>query len=166
MNDPHLRPARISVCIPHWQVRDMMSICLRSIRKYSRKYDLEVIVVDNGSRDDSLDYLRSLPWIRLVERPEERESNWPANVFTAWDLGVRTARGEFFVTMHSDVFVRREGWLDPFLREMAGSPRVAGSGAWKLALENPLYAWQKRFVGSCRAQIKRWLGKRTRSSFR
>ena len=92
MNSPRPPSPRISLCIPHWQVRDMMSICLRSIRKHSRKYDLEVIVVDNGSRDDSLDYLRSLSWIRLIERPEERVSNWPANVFTAWDLGVR-ARG-------------------------------------------------------------------------
>ena len=65
------RSCRISLCIPHWQVRDMMSICLRSIRKHSRKYDLEVIVVDNGSRDHSLDYLRGLSWIRLIERPEE-----------------------------------------------------------------------------------------------
>jgi hypothetical protein len=165
MNAPHLQSPRISLCIPHWQVRDMMSICLRSIRKHSRKYNLEVIVVDNGSRDDSLDYLRSLSWIRLIERPEERVTNWPANVFTAWDLGARAALGEFFVTMHSDVFVKQDGWLDPFLREIAAAPRVAASGAWKLALEGPLYAWQKRVVGSCLAPFKRLFGKRSRSSF-
>ncbi|MBI3866285.1 MAG: glycosyltransferase family 2 protein [Planctomycetia bacterium] len=157
---------RISICIPHWQVRDMMSICLRSIRKHSRKYDLEVIVVDNGSRDDSLDYLRSLPWIRLIERPSESVTNWPANVFTAWDAGIRACTGELFVTMHSDVFVRQDGWLDPFLREMAVSPCVAATGAWKLALENPWYALQKRIVGSLVAQAKRLAGRRTRSSFR
>jgi glycosyltransferase involved in cell wall biosynthesis len=166
MADPHLRPARISLCIPHWQVRDMMSICLRSIRKHSRKYDLEVIVVDNGSRDDSLNYLRSLSWIRLIQRPEERVSNWPANVFTAWDLGARAASGEFFVTMHSDVFVKQDDWLDSFLREISISPQVAASGAWKLTLESPWYALQKRVVGSCLAQVKRLFGRRTRGSFR
>jgi hypothetical protein len=144
----------------------MMSICLRSIRKHSQKYDLEVIVVDNGSRDESLDYLRSLSWIRLIERPEEGVANWPANVFTAWDLGARAARGEFFVTMHSDVFVKQAGWLDPFLREIAVSPQVAASGAWKLSLESPWYALQKRVVGSCLARVKRLLGRRARSSFR
>lgn len=157
---------RISVCIPHWQVRDMMSICLRSIRRHSGKYDLEVIVVDNGSRDDSLEYLRSLSWIRLIERPEESVANWPANVFTAWDAGLRVASGEFFVTMHSDVFVRQDDWLDPFLRELAVSPRVAGTGAWKLALENPWYRMQKRVVGSLLAGVKRLAGRRARSSFR
>lgn len=156
---------RISVCIPHWQVHDMMSICLRSIRKHSHKYDLEVIVVDNGSRDESLDYLRSLSWIRLIERPGESVANWPANVFTAWDAGIRAATGEFFVTMHSDVFVRQDGWLDPFLREITASPRAAAAGAWKLALENPWYALQKRVVGSLLAGVKRLAGRRARSSF-
>jgi hypothetical protein len=157
---------RISMCIPHWQVRDMMSICLRSIRKHSQKYNLEVIVVDNGSRDESLAYLRSLSWIRLIERPAESVSNWPANVFTAWDAGIRAATGEFFVTMHSDVFVRQDDWLDPFLRGISVSPQVAGVGAWKLALENPWYALQKRVVGSMLAGVKRWAGRRARSSFR
>jgi hypothetical protein len=166
MNDQITHSPRISICIPQWQVRDMLSICLRSIRKHSRHYDLEVIVVDNGSGDDSLDYLRSLSWIRLIERPEESVSNWPANVFTAWDLGARAARGEFFVTMHTDVFVKQDGWLDPFLREITAAPRVAASGAWKLALESPLYAVQKRIVGTCLAQLKRLFGRRARSSFR
>jgi glycosyltransferase involved in cell wall biosynthesis len=166
MSAPFADSPRISICIPHWQVREMLSICLRSIRKHSQRYDLEVIVVDNGSRDDSLDYLRSLSWIRLIERPNEGVFNWPANVFTAWDLGAREAHGEFFVTMHSDVFVKQDDWLDPFLREMHAGPRVAAAGAWKLALESPLYALQKRITGSCAAQLKRLFGRRARSSFR
>jgi len=159
-------PSRITVCIPHWQVRDMISICLRSLRKHSRKYDLEVLVVDNGSRDESLDYLRSLPWIRLIERPEETVTNWPANVFTAWDAGIRVCTGEFFVTMHSDVFIRQDDWLDLFLREITAGPQVAASGAWKLNLESPWYAMQKRVLGSLVASVKRWTGRRARSSFR
>ena len=131
---PFSSKPRITVCIPHWQVRDMMSICLRSIRKHSAKYDLEVIVVDNGSRDESLDYLRSLPWIRLIERPEENVSNWPANVFTAWDVGLRACTGEYFVTMHSDVFVREEEWLDPFLAEIVDKPQVAGVGVFRVEI--------------------------------
>ena len=125
-----------------------------------------MIVIDNGSRDDSLEYLRGLSWIRLIERPQEMVSNWPANVFTAWDLGARAARGEFFVTMHSDVFVKQDNWLDPFLREMTVSPQVAASGAWKLCLESPFYALQKRVVGSFLAGIKRLAGRQARSSFR
>src|SRR5437867_8997577 len=125
-------PQRITVCIPHWQVKPLATLCLRSLRKHSRKYDLEVIVVDNGSRDESLDYLRSLRWIRLIERPDEAPTNFPSNVFSAWDLGLREASGEYFVTLHTDVVVKRDGWLDPFLEELASREQVAGVGAWKL----------------------------------
>jgi glycosyltransferase involved in cell wall biosynthesis len=155
----------VTICIPHWQVRGLIALCLRSIRKHSRKYDLEVLVVDNGSRDDSLDYLRSLEWIRLLERPEESCANWPANVFTAWDFGLRHARGRYFLTMHSDVLVKSDDWLDPFLREICAGSDVAASGAWKLNLEHPLYAWQKRVVGTAVAGVKRLFGRRARSSW-
>jgi hypothetical protein len=149
---------RISVCIPHWQAQLYMTLCLRSIRKHSTKYDLEVIVVDNGSRDESLDFLRSVPWIRLIERSEETPKNWPLNVFTAWDRGLKIATGEYYLTMHSDVFVKSDNWLDPFLRELSAGPAVAATGSWKLELENPLYAWQKRTVGYAFAKAKSILG--------
>ncbi len=151
---------RITICIPHWQVKVLMTICLRSIRKHSERYNLEVIIVDNGSRDDSLDYLRSLQWIRLVERPEEVPTNWPLNVFTAWDRGLQDATGEYFVTMHSDVFVKRDDWLDPFLREINHDPSVGGVGAWKLNLESPLYTFQKRVFGYATAKIKALFGRK------
>ncbi|MCF8024271.1 MAG: glycosyltransferase [Desulfobacteraceae bacterium] len=142
----------VTVCIPHWQVQKYMSICLRSIRKHSAKYDIQVIVVDNGSKDESLDYLRSLDWILMLERPEEKHTNWPRNVFTAWDYGLAHATGDYYITMHSDVFVRADDWLDPMLREINSSPKAAAAGAWKLHLENPVYAFQKRLT---RYMVKR-----------
>jgi hypothetical protein len=49
---------------------------------------------------------------------------------------------------------------------MSVSPQVAASGAWKLAVESPLYSFQKRVVGSCLAGVKRLVGRRTRGAFR
>jgi len=160
---PTASPPLVSVCIPHYQVGDLMRVCLRSLRRASTGLDLEILVVDNGSRDASLDWLRSLPWIRLIERPEESPARWPDNVFTAWDLGARLARGRYFLTMHSDVFVLGEGWLAPFLREFSRAPRVAASGAWKLELEHPLYRWQKETLGAVTGLVKRCLGRQGRS---
>ncbi|MEX2288115.1 MAG: glycosyltransferase family 2 protein [Planctomycetaceae bacterium] len=151
---------KITICIPHWQVGRYMTLCLRSIRKHSLKYNLDVLVVDNGSKDDSLAYLRSLGWIRLVERPEEVHTNWPRNVFTAWDYAVRHSDAPYFVSMHSDVFIKSDHWLDPLLREIERSPSVAASGAWKLELEHPLYRWQKHVLGYTTAQLKTLFGRR------
>ena len=150
----------ITICIPHWQVLDYIKACLRSIQKHSGRYNLDVIVVDNGSRDESLDYLRSLDWIRLIERPEEVHTNWPMNVFTAWDCGFAASQSRYYVTMHSDVFVKRDGWLDPLIREIERDENIAASGAWKLDIENPLYALQKRVVGYSTGRIKQLLGRK------
>ncbi len=152
------RGPRICICIPHWQAARYMSLCLRSIRKHSSGHDVEVIVVDNGSRDGSVEYLRSLRWIRLIERPEETHTNWPVNVFTAWDRGLRETDADYFVTMHSDVFIKSDRWLVPFLRELSADARVAGVGSWKLELENAVYAWQKRFLGYAFARAKTLVG--------
>ena len=116
-----------------------------------------MIVVDNGSKDESLDYLRSLEWILLLERPEEVHTNWPWNVFTAWDYGLQHATGDYFITMHSDVFIKADDWLDPMLREINHSSSVAAAGAWKLHMENPIYAFQKR--------VTRYMVKRVRQVF-
>ncbi len=156
----------VSICIPHWQVRKYMTLCLRSLRKHSRNESLEILVVDNGSQDDSLDYLRSLDGIRLIERPDEVHTNWPLNVFTAWDRGLEEARGTYYLTMHSDVFIREDGWLAPFLREIEKSEKIAASGAWKLELEHPLYLWQKRIVGYLANQAKALAGRKKREAWK
>jgi Glycosyl transferase family 2 len=152
------RPPRITICIPQWQAKVYVSLVLGSIWKHSQQYDVEVIVVDNGSRDNSLEYLRSIPWIRLIERPEETHTNWPGNVFSAWDCGLHEATGEFYVTMHSDVFVRSDSWLEPFLREMSREPRVGATGSWKLEVESPFYRLQKRVFGDTVGKAKALFG--------
>jgi glycosyltransferase involved in cell wall biosynthesis len=160
------RQPRVTICIPHWQVRGLMSLCLRSIRKHSSNYDVEVIIVDNGSKDESLDYLRSLKWIRLIERPEETHTNWPANVFTAWDRGIREATGEYFISMHSDVFIKSDDWLEPYFQAIDVGEQIAGAGAWKLELVNPIYAAQKLVISNAVSAVKNLFGRNKRISWR
>lgn len=151
---------RISISIPHWQVLPLLQPCLRSIRKNTRGKDVEVIVIDNGSKDGSLDYLRSLEWIRLIERPEEGLFNFPDNVWTSHDIALKEATGEFLVTMHTDLFVKREDWLDEYLKAMDADPRLGAVGTWKLEMKNPVYEFQKRVFHVIRSNIKYALGLR------
>ena len=76
------------------------------------------------------------------------------------DAGIRAARGEYFVTMHSDVFVKSDAWLEPFLREADADPAAAGIGAWKLDIENRLYAAQKQLIGYATGRLKTLLGRK------
>jgi hypothetical protein len=79
-----------------------------------------------------------------------------------YSLGSGYGAGErrLFRTMHPDVFVRKDDWLDLYLWEFGDDNTVAGVGAWKLNLENPLYALQKRFFGFIFGSIQKALGKK------
>ena len=58
---------RVSIIIPHWNNTDILSDCLESITLTSY-LDLETIVVDNASTDDSVEWVRSnYPKVKLIE---------------------------------------------------------------------------------------------------
>lgn len=75
-------------------------------------------------------------------------------------MGIQSASGDYFITTHSDVFVKADDWLDPMLREIRRDSKTAGAGAWKLHMENPLYAFQKRVIGYMIKRVKMLLGLR------
>ncbi|GIW70833.1 MAG: hypothetical protein KatS3mg102_0375 [Planctomycetota bacterium] len=97
-------------------------LCLRSLRRYTPPGLAEVIAVDNASDDASLEYLRGLVWIRLIEN-----RTGPPTHQHALDLGVAAARGRVIGVLHSDTFVRREGWLQALLQHMDEGVWIVGS---------------------------------------
>lgn len=146
---------QVSICIPHWQVKELVTLCLRAIRKFTREVPVEVIVVDNGSADDSLQYLRGLSWIRLIERGEQTPENWVQAFVTALDVGFEHSRAPYFLIMHTDTIVKHPGWLQRLLRPMEQDDKCAASGAWKLELRHPLYEFTKRITDTKKAKL--WL---------
>ncbi|MHC4653348.1 MAG: glycosyltransferase family 2 protein [Planctomycetota bacterium] len=130
---PGAEPApTVSICVPHYQVQDLMRLCLRALRRYTDGPRYEVIVVDNGSTDESLDWLRSMEWITLVERGESTPDNWMRAMNTALDIGLRRARGDYYLIMHSDTIVKRRGWLRRMVEALESGPQVASCGSGKL----------------------------------
>ena len=67
-----LVPDQATICIVNYKTPDVCGrMRLRSIRKYTDSPH-EVRVIDNDSRDASLDYLKRLSWIRSVVTPSRR----------------------------------------------------------------------------------------------
>jgi len=125
---------KATICIVNYKTLDFTRLCLRSIRKFT-KYPYQVTVVDNDSRDESLEYLRRLSWIRLIERratPEEPGGGYAHAV--GLDLGLEKCNTEFFVSMHSDAFVQKENWLTELTGYFDNNENVACVGSGKLEL--------------------------------
>jgi GT2 family glycosyltransferase len=100
------RPTRrelISIVIPVWNNLKYTKTCLRSVEQYTRGH--EVIVVDNGSTDDTPRWLAERPEIRTIRN--ERNRGFAA----ACNQGMSAARGEHVVLLNNDVVVT-PGWLE------------------------------------------------------
>jgi hypothetical protein len=130
----NLIKGKATICIVNYKTLDFTRLCLRGIRKFTR-YPYEVVVVDNDSRDASLEYLRSLAWIRLIERRTQADEPGGGYAHAAGlDLGLQSCRTEFFVSMHSDTFVRKDGWLTDLAGYFGGDERIACVGSGKIEL--------------------------------
>jgi len=114
-----LSPEHVSLVVVNYRTPLQTKLCLRSLRRYTPRF-AELIVVDNGSEDGSLEYLRGLSWIRLIENPEPEACH-----AGALELAAREARGAALCVLHSDCFVRSEDWLERLCAAKGGALLVA-----------------------------------------
>ena len=124
---------KATICIPNYKTLDFTRLCLRSIRKFT-KYPYEVIVVDNDSQDESLAYLKSLSWIRLIERQGGKELRGSYAEGSALNIGLKNCNTEFFVVMHSDTFIKKENWLTELIGYFGDDEGVSCVGSGKIEL--------------------------------
>jgi len=94
-----------TVIVLNWNGRHLLEDCLSSIEAQSFR-DFETIVVDNGSTDDSLEWLKAGGGgeVRLVELPSNLGFAGGNNA------GIRVARGRFIILLNNDTIVETE-WL-------------------------------------------------------
>lgn len=126
--------SKATICIVNYKTLSFTRLCLRSIRKFTN-YPYEVIVVDNDSKDESLEYLKNLSWIRLLERshkPGQPRGSYDEGA--ALDIGLENCNTEFFVAMHSDTFAKRENWLAELVEHFGNDENVACVGSGKIEL--------------------------------
>jgi len=122
---------KATICVVSYKTLDLTRLCLRSIRKFT-KYPYEVIVVDNDSQDDSLEYLKRLSWIRLIERKDRNNPSGGYAHAAGLDLGLANCHTEFFVSMHSDTFVQKEKWLSKLISCFGNDENIACVGSGKI----------------------------------
>lgn len=92
----------VSIIIVNWNGWGYLEACLSSIAKLPEQYDLqiEVIVVDNGSTDCSLEGLTSrFPWVRVLSLSTNM------GFAAASNAGARLATGSFLLFLNNDTIV-------------------------------------------------------------
>ena len=146
------RPADLaSIVMAHYRTEELVRLCLRAVRRLT-DHPFETIVVDNNSGDGSLEYLRRVGWIRLIERGPEAEPDAVTAHAAAMDVGLAAARGRWLVSLHTDTILRRAGWLGELLVRLRSAPNAACLGAGKLDADPAWYAVLKRLLDARRAK--------------
>ncbi len=115
---------RVSIAIPTWNGKHHLELCLPSLRKQTFQ-DFEVIIIDNGSTDGTVEWLQA-------EYPEMRVIALPRNigVTAAFNIGVRECRGDYLVLLNNDTEAE-PNWLEELVR-VADKYPTAGAVASKM----------------------------------
>jgi GT2 family glycosyltransferase len=125
--------AELSVVIPNWNGIRWLPACLDSIARQESAPG-EVIVVDNGSRDGSREFIATLhPGVKMIELPHNTGFAHAANV------GMRAAASEIVALLNTDVVLEPD-WVSRMVAALEAEPDVASVACKLLSLED------RRFV--------------------
>ena len=145
----------VSVLLLSWNTKQLTLECLDSLPVgIDDGLTVEVIVVDNGSRDGSAEALAERDDITLIANPENR--GYAEGVNQAYER----ATGEFVLLLNSDVDFR-PGSLSTLLRFLREHPDVAGVGPLYLNPDGTEQQHHYRFptFGATIGNMSRLLGR-------
>jgi len=108
----------VSVIIPHCNGEDILRDCLSSLYK-SFKVDIEVILVDNASTDNSISMVKkNFPDVKVVSLPENLGFAGGCN------KGIQEASAPYVLILNNDT-VHKEGWIEYLMDKIKSRPTIA-----------------------------------------
>jgi GT2 family glycosyltransferase len=123
----------VSIVIVNWNGLEDTKLCLEHTRKQTYK-NTEIIIVDNGSVDNSLEFLRQQKDIKLVINKKNLG-------FTGGHIaGYKAAEGDFILLLNNDA-VMDVNYVKIALKDMLADDSIAALGgrAYFWNKENPLF---------------------------
>ena len=104
----HLKPVA-SIIIVNWNGLAHLPECLDSLSAQTFR-DFEVIMVDNGSEDDSVSFVRKhYSWVKVIPLPQN------TGFATGNNRGFEHAVGDYIVTLNNDTRTEPD-WLENLVR--------------------------------------------------
>ncbi|MDT8306104.1 MAG: glycosyltransferase family 2 protein, partial [Anaerolineae bacterium] len=113
---------RATLLVLNWNGKELLATCLPPL--LSQDYpDYEVVVIDNGSEDGSVDYIRQqFPTVSILENGRNLGFSGGLNA------GLRQADGQVIALLNNDVIVLGEGWLRQLIAPFQGDTKVGITG--------------------------------------
>jgi GT2 family glycosyltransferase len=115
---------KVAAVVPHWNRRDLLQTLLANLRQQTRPFD-EIIVVDNGSGDDSA---------AVAERAGARVVRLASNLgfAAAVNRGIEATHADWIAILNNDVTLA-PGWLATLLAAVASEDAWFATGKTLMA---------------------------------
>jgi len=114
----HERQPSVAVVILNWNGRSFLEKFLPSVMD-SGYAAQQVIVADNASSDDSIDFIKkNYPSIRIIINPGNE------GFARGYNLALKQVTADYYVLLNSDVEVT-PGWIAPVISLMESDPQIA-----------------------------------------
>lgn len=120
----------LSVIIASYNTSDLLDACIKSLlRAQQPPKGLEIIVVDNNSKDNSVQMVKEkYPGVKIIANSENK------GFATANNQGIKDANGKYILILNSDTKVKPDALVKP-LKFLKTHPQV-GALSVKLRLPN------------------------------
>ena len=128
---------KVTVVIVNYQVKYYPAQCLHSVMKALESVEGQVVVVDNDSRDDSIDFVRRLyPQVLYVENKENM------GFARANNIAIRQTQSEYVMLLNPDTIVNERLLHDCIA--LLGANREIGATGVRMLCENGQFAPESR----------------------
>lgn len=128
--DIHATGQKVSIVLPIYNQGTMLSETFESL--FAQTYrNLEIIAVDDGSKDNSVQVLKSFQDKRLIIKCQKN-----AGQAAAINRGLEMVSGAFVKIMDGDD-VLNTSHIEDQMRALAGHPKKVASSRWTYFVEDP-----------------------------
>jgi len=108
----------LTISVVSYNTKDFLKDCLNSIYQHARGIKYEVIVVDNGSTDGSVEMVKEeFPQVKLIENREN------LGFARANNQAIKRSRGKYILLFNPDT-VFRVNSLDKMIKSMDNHPEI------------------------------------------
>lgn len=129
---------KISIIIVNYNVKYFLEQCLLSIKNSVLPFPIEVFVVDNASKDGSIDYLREkFPDVKYIENDNNIGFSAGNNI------AIKQAAGEYVLLLNPDT-VLGENVLKNVAKQMDDNPDIGACGVKMINAKGEFLVESKR----------------------
>ncbi len=120
----------VSIIIPNWNGRRYLEKCFSSLKKLNY-LNYEIILVDNASKDDSVEFTRkNYPQVKIIQNKKN------LGFAEANNIGYQNSKGEYILFLNNDTEVKPD-FLTILVKEIEEDENIGGVQPKILQMDNP-----------------------------